>query len=72
MYDDLKVTYWWYKIKRNVVKYVALCGRESRPSSNDLLGCCNLCKYPSESGKKLLRILSCDCLGLSLDTIPFG
>jgi hypothetical protein len=24
MYHDLKATYWWYKIKRDIVKYVAL------------------------------------------------
>jgi hypothetical protein len=25
MYHDLKATYWWYGIKRNVAVYVALC-----------------------------------------------
>jgi hypothetical protein len=25
MYHDLKVTYWWYGMKRDVAKYVALC-----------------------------------------------
>jgi hypothetical protein len=25
MYHDLKVTYWWYGIKRDVAEYVALC-----------------------------------------------
>jgi hypothetical protein len=25
MYHDLKATYWWYGMKRNVAKYVALC-----------------------------------------------
>jgi hypothetical protein len=25
MYQDLKATYWWYGIKRDVVEYVALC-----------------------------------------------
>jgi hypothetical protein len=25
MYDDLKETYWWYGMKRNVVGYVAIC-----------------------------------------------
>jgi hypothetical protein len=69
MYHDLKVTYWWYKIKRDVVKYVALCDSESRLSINDPIGCCNICKYPSESRKRLLWILSWDCLGLSLEMI---
>jgi hypothetical protein len=41
--------------------------RESKPSINDLLDCCNPCKYPSESGKRLIWILSWDCLGLSLE-----
>jgi hypothetical protein len=34
---------------------------------NDLLDCCNPCKYPGESGKRLLRILSWGCLGLNLE-----
>jgi hypothetical protein len=25
MYQDLKVSYWWYGMKREVVVYVALC-----------------------------------------------
>jgi hypothetical protein len=40
---------------------------ESKPSINDLLDCCNPYKYLSESGKRLLWILSWDCLGLSLE-----
>jgi hypothetical protein len=45
--------------------------RESKPSINDLLDCCNPCKYPSESRKRFLWISSWDCLGLSLDMISF-
>jgi hypothetical protein len=41
--------------------------RGSWPSIDDLLDCCNLCKYSSESGKRLLRILSWNSLGLSLE-----
>jgi hypothetical protein len=25
MYHDLKATYWWYGMKRDVTEYVALC-----------------------------------------------
>jgi hypothetical protein len=25
MYQDLKASYWWYGMKREVVEYVALC-----------------------------------------------
>jgi hypothetical protein len=25
MYHDLKATYWWYGIERDVAKYIALC-----------------------------------------------
>jgi hypothetical protein len=25
MYHDLKATYWWYSMKRDVAEYVALC-----------------------------------------------
>jgi hypothetical protein len=41
--------------------------RESKPSINNLLDCCNPCKYLNECGKRLLRILLWDCLGLSLE-----
>jgi hypothetical protein len=41
--------------------------RELKPSINDMLDCCNPCKYPSGSGKRLMWILSWDCLGLSLE-----
>jgi hypothetical protein len=46
--------------------------RESKSSINDPLGCCNLCKYLSGSGKRLLQILLWGCLGLSLDMIHFA
>jgi translation initiation factor 2 beta subunit (eIF-2beta)/eIF-5 len=26
MFHDLKATYWWYEIKRDVAEYVAVCG----------------------------------------------
>jgi hypothetical protein len=41
--------------------------RESKPSINDMLDCCNPCKYLSRSGKRLLRILPWNCIGLSLE-----
>jgi hypothetical protein len=52
MYRDLNSTYWWYGMKRDVIKNVALLRRlsESRLSINGLLGCCNPCNYPSRSG----------------------
>jgi hypothetical protein len=46
--------------------------REPRTSSNDPLDCCNLCKYLSGSGMRLLWISSWDCLGPSLNMIPIG
>jgi hypothetical protein len=30
MYHDLKVTYWWYDMKRDVAEYVALCDTYQR------------------------------------------
>jgi hypothetical protein len=30
IYHDLKTTYWWYGIKRNVTKYVARCNTGQR------------------------------------------
>jgi hypothetical protein len=30
MYHDLKATYWWYGMKRDVAKYVALCDTYER------------------------------------------
>jgi hypothetical protein len=44
--------------------------RESKPSINDMLDCCNPCMYPSGSGKRLLRILPWNCLGLNLNNDP--
>jgi hypothetical protein len=41
--------------------------RESKPSINDMLDCCNPYKYPSGSGKRLLWSLPWNCLGLSLE-----
>jgi hypothetical protein len=70
MYYDLKESCWWYRIKRDVA--LATPVRESRSSIKELLGCCNLCKYVSGSGKRLLWIFSWDCLGLSLGLIPLG
>jgi hypothetical protein len=52
MYQDLKTTYWWYGKKRDVSPFVTPV-RESRPSINDPLGCCNHCKCLNGSGKKL-------------------
>jgi hypothetical protein len=25
MYHDLKATYWWYGMKRDITEYIALC-----------------------------------------------
>jgi hypothetical protein len=54
------------EILLSMLLFVAHVG-ESKPSINDLLDCCNNCKYPSGSGKRLLRILPWNCLGLRLD-----
>jgi hypothetical protein len=70
MYHDLKATYWWYGMKRDVAMYVALC--ESRLNINDMLDCHSHCKCLSGSGKKLPWILSWVCQELSRDTVPFG
>jgi hypothetical protein len=44
--------------------------RESKPSINDPLGCCNFCKYPSESGKRLPRTQSgYDALWVIMDRL---
>jgi hypothetical protein len=45
MYHDLKATYWWYVMKRDVAEYVA--------NINDLLDCYNPCKCLNGSGKRL-------------------
>jgi hypothetical protein len=74
MYHDLKATYWWYSMKRDVAEYVALWTHvsESKPSINDLLDFCSHCKCPSESGMRLPWILSWVCQELSRAMIPFG
>jgi hypothetical protein len=30
MYHDLKATYWWYEMKRDIAEYVALCDTTQR------------------------------------------
>jgi hypothetical protein len=62
-YHDLKATYWWYGMKRDVAEYVALATlvSESSLNINDLLDCCNPCKYLNGSGKRLPWISSWDC-----------
>jgi hypothetical protein len=56
MYHDLRATYWWYGMKRDVPEYFALFDtcQKVKMTINDPLGCCNFCMYPSGSGKKLL------------------
>jgi hypothetical protein len=51
IYYDLNATYWWYRMKRDIVEYVALCDTYQRVK--DLLDCCSHCKCPSGSGKNL-------------------
>jgi hypothetical protein len=46
--------------------------KESRLIINDLLDCCNPCKYLSGSEKRLLWILLWVCLRLIWVMIPFG
>jgi hypothetical protein len=74
MYHDLRTTYWWHGMKGDVAEYVALLWhlpRESRQSINDLRDCCNLCKYSSGSGKRLLWISLWGYPRLNMDMIPF-
>jgi hypothetical protein len=73
MHHDLKATYWWYGMKRDVVGYVALCDTCQRvKDEHDLLDYCSLCKCPSENGKRLPWNLSWVCRELSWAIIPFG
>jgi hypothetical protein len=39
MYHDLKVTYWWYGIKRDIVEYVALLRHLSASQSPASMTC---------------------------------
>jgi hypothetical protein len=74
MYHDLKATYWWYGMKRDVTEYVSLSTlvSELRLNINDLLDYCSHCKCLSGSGNRLPWILSVVCRELSRDTISFG
>jgi hypothetical protein len=60
MYHDLKTTYWWYGMKRDVAEFATLVS-ESKPSINDLLDYYSCCKCLSGSGKILSRTLSWVC-----------
>jgi hypothetical protein len=74
MYHDLRETYWWYGMKRDIVEYIALCDTCQRVKAEHqrLSNYHSHCENPSRSGKRLVWISSWDCLGLSLDMIPFG
>jgi hypothetical protein len=74
IYHDLKATYWWYDMKRDVAEYVAFVTlvSESKLSINDLLDYCSRRKCPSGSGKRLPWTLSWVCQELSQTMIPFG
>jgi hypothetical protein len=63
MYHDLKATYWWYGMKRDVVSLLlfATLVSELKQSINDQLDCYNHCKCRSGSGKRLPWILSWVC-----------
>jgi hypothetical protein len=73
MYHDLKATYWWYGMKRDVAEYVPFVTlvSELKPSINDLLDYCSRCKCLSGSGKRLPWTLSWVYQELSRAMIPF-
>jgi hypothetical protein len=74
MYHNLKATYWWYGMKRDVAEYAAFVTlvSESKLSINDLLDYCSHCRCSSGSGKGLPWTLSWVCQELSQAMIPFG
>jgi hypothetical protein len=55
MYCDLKATYWWYIMKRDVAKYVALCDTCQRVKAEHQQPASLLrhCKCLSGSGKRM-------------------
>jgi hypothetical protein len=69
MYHDLKTTIGGTKLREILLSMLLFAThvRESKPSINNMLDCCNPCKYPSGSGKRLLHILPWNCLGLNLN-----
>jgi hypothetical protein len=62
----------WREKLPSMLPFFVTYVRESWSSIDDLLDCCNLCKYPSGSGNKLSGILSWHCLGLSLENDSLG
>jgi hypothetical protein len=74
MYHDLKVTYWWYGMKRDVAEYVALCDTCQRVKAEHQRPARSLqpLQVPEWKSKKLPWISSWDCRGLRQDMIPFG
>jgi hypothetical protein len=73
--EGIRCTYWWYGIKRDVAEYVALCNTCQKLKVEHQMThwiVATLACTRAEVGRKLLRILLLDCLGLSLDMIPFG
>jgi hypothetical protein len=74
MYHDLKTTYWWYGMKRDVAEFIALCdtSSESKPSINNLLDYYSRYKCPCGSEKRLPWTSSWICQELRRVMIPFG
>ena len=65
MYLDLKESFWWTGMKKDIAEYVALCDVCQRVKQNirNQQGYFSLCRYPSGNGTNLEWILSQDYPG---------
>jgi hypothetical protein len=74
MYQDLKVSYWLYGMKHEVVKYVALCDTCQRVKVEHQCpaGLLQQLKVPKWKWKKLVWILSWGYQELKGDMILYG
>jgi hypothetical protein len=73
MCHDLKATYLWYGMKRDVAEYVALCDtcQQVKAEHQWPAGLLHPLQVPEWKWKKLPCISSWDCRGPSQDMIPF-
>ena len=74
MYLDLKESFWWAEMKKDIAEYVAVCDvcQRVKAEFRNPQGCYSRCRYPNGSGINLTWILSLDYPGLVQAMTQFG
>ena len=72
MYLDLKDSFWWTRMKKDIAEYVAVCDGCQRVKAESQQDCYNHCRYPNGSGISYAWILSRDYPGLVQAMTRYG